>query len=146
MASARRSRHCQAAGGPARAGTLTTGGDGTDTTFSGTMSGSGDLVKLGGGTPSALQVSRNSYRGGTTVSGGTLLGNTTSLQGNILNNALVVFDQTPDGTYAGSMSGTGALAKLGAGVLTLTGTNTYSGGTIINGGSVIAGPPQAFRG
>jgi fibronectin-binding autotransporter adhesin len=117
------------------AGTLTTGGDGTDTTFSGTMSGSGGLVKLGAGTLT-LQ-GANSYSGGTTVSGGTLLGNTTSLQGNILNDALVVFDQTPDGTYAGSMSGTGALAKLGAGVLTLTGANSYTGGTIINGGSVI---------
>jgi len=35
------------------------------------------------------------------------------------------------------MSGSGVLAKLGAGVLTLTGTNTYTGGTIISGGSVI---------
>ena len=117
------------------AGTLTAGADGTDTTFSGTMSGSGGLVKLGGGTLTLRGA--NSDSGGTTISGGTLLGNTTSLQGNILNNALVVFDQTPDGTYAGSMSGTGALAKLGSGVLTLTGTNSYTGGTFINGGSVI---------
>jgi autotransporter-associated beta strand protein len=117
-------------------GTLTTGGDGSSTAFGGAISGSGGLVKVGGGTLT-LQAA-NTYSGGTTVSGGALLGNTTSLQGNILNNALVVFDQTPDGTYAGSMSGSGTLAKLGAGVLTLTGTNTYTGGTIISGGSVIA--------
>jgi autotransporter-associated beta strand protein len=117
-------------------GTLTTGGDGSSTSYSGVISGSGRLVKTGGGT-FTLQAA-NTYSGGTTVSGGALIGNTASLQGNILNNALVVFDQTPDGTYAGSMSGSGALAKLGAGVLTLTGTNTYTGGTIISGGSVIA--------
>ena len=35
----------------------------------------------------------NTYSGGTTVSGGVLQGNSTSLQGNILNNASVVFDQ-----------------------------------------------------
>jgi autotransporter-associated beta strand protein len=33
----------------------------------------------------------NSYTGGTTVSGGTLTGTTSSLQGNILNNAAVAF-------------------------------------------------------
>ena len=39
----------------------------------------------------------NTYSGGTTVSGGTLKGDTTSLQGNIVNNAAVVFDQSdPD--------------------------------------------------
>jgi len=116
-------------------GTLTTGADGTSTSFSGAISGSGGLVKLGAGTFS-LQ-GANTYTGGTTVSGGTLLGNTTSMQGDILNNSVVVFDQNPNGTYSGSMSGTGALAKLGAGVLTLSGNNTYSGGTIIGGGSVI---------
>ena len=53
----------------------------------------------------------NSYAGGTTVSAGTLQGNTTSLQGNIVNNAAVVFDQAATGTYAGAMSGTGSLTK-----------------------------------
>jgi fibronectin-binding autotransporter adhesin len=44
------------------------------------------------------------------VSGGTLQGTTTSLQGNIVNNAAVVFNQSTNGTYAGNMSGTGGLA------------------------------------
>ncbi|WP_252407983.1 autotransporter-associated beta strand repeat-containing protein, partial [Escherichia coli] len=60
------------------------------------------------------------------VSGGTLTGNTTSLQGNIENNASVVFNQGTDGTYAGIMSGTGGLTKSGAGNLTLSGANSYS--------------------
>ena len=50
-------------------------------------------------------------RGGTTVSGGILQGTTTSLQGNILNNAAVVFNQAGSGTYAGTMSGSGGLTN-----------------------------------
>src|SRR6185503_3340890 len=119
------------------------GGDGSSSVFGGTISGAGRLVKSGGGT--LLLTGANTYGGGTEISGGALVGNTTSLQGNILNNALVQFDQNNDGTYGGSMSGSGALAKTGAGTLTLSGNNTYSGGTIINGGSVI-GTASSLRG
>ena len=45
------------------------------------------------------------------MSGGILQGDTISLQGNILNNANVTFDQLTDGTYAGAMSGSGNLTK-----------------------------------
>ena len=40
------------------------------------------------------------HSGPTTISAGTLQGDTTSLQGNILDNAAVVFDQAGTGTYA----------------------------------------------
>jgi autotransporter-associated beta strand protein len=53
----------------------------------------------------------NTYTGGTTVSGGTLMGNTTSLQGNILNNASLVFAQGANGTFNGSLTGTGTTTK-----------------------------------
>lgn len=116
-------------------GTLIAGVGGGSGLFSGRISGSGSLVKTGGG---ALALTgANTYSGGTSVLGGALIGDTTSLQGNIVNNALVQFDQLSSGTYAGSMSGSGVLAKTGSGVLTLAGTNTYSGGTLINGGSII---------
>ena len=79
----------------------------------------------------------NSYTGGTTVSGGILQGNTPSLQGNILNNAVVMFNQTGSGTYAGAMSGTGGMTLQGGGVLTLTGTNTYTGATTVNASTLV---------
>ena len=70
------------------------------------------------------------------MSGGTLQGNTASLQGTFVNNSQVVFDQATDGTYSGVMSGTGGLTKQNAGTLILTGTNTYSGGTTVSGGTL----------
>ena len=104
-------------------------------TYAGVMSGSGSLTKSGAGT--LILTGTNTYSGGTTVSGGILQGNTTSLQGNILNNASVVFNQTGTGTYAGNMSGTGSLALQGGGVLTLTGNNTYTGPTTVTGSGLV---------
>jgi len=107
----------------------------TSGTYAGEMSGSGSLTKLGSG---AVTLSgANTYSGGTTVSAGSLIGTTSSLRGAITNNALVTFDQSTSGTYAGIMSGSGALTKLGSGTVTLAGTNTYSGGTTVSTGSLI---------
>ena len=98
------------------------------------LGGTGSLVKLGAG---ALVLSgANSYTGGTTISAGTLQGDTTSLQGNIVDNALLQFAQTTDGTYAGNLSGTGSLTKTGAGTLTLSGASTYTGGTTLDAGTL----------
>jgi autotransporter-associated beta strand protein len=106
----------------------------TDGTYAGVMSGTGGLTKSGTGNLTLTDT--NSYTGGTTVSGGTLTGTTSSLQGNIANNAAVVFNQSTDGTYAGNMSGAGGFTKNGAGNLTLTGTNSYAGGTTVSGGTL----------
>jgi autotransporter-associated beta strand protein len=40
------------------------------------------------------------------------------------------------GTYSGSLSGTGGLSKQGSGLLTLSGTSNYSGATIVQGGTL----------
>ncbi|WP_146119591.1 autotransporter domain-containing protein, partial [Phyllobacterium phragmitis] len=108
---------------------------GTAGTFAGVISGTGALTKVGAG--ALTLTSANAYTGGTTVSAGTLIGNTTSLQGNIANNAALTFDQASAGTYAGVVSGTGSLTKSGAGALTLTGANSYTGGTTISAGTLI---------
>ena len=78
----------------------------------------------------------NTYTGGTTVSAGTLLGNTTSLQGNIINNAEVEFKQSSNGTYAGVISGSGQLVKAGTGSVSLLGENSYIGSTQVNDGAL----------
>ena len=106
----------------------------TEGTYAGIMSGVGSLTKQGTG--SLILTGANTYSGGTTVSAGTLQGDTTSLQGNIADNAAVIFNQATDGTYAGILSGTGSLTKQGSGSLILTGANTYSGGTTVNAGTL----------
>jgi autotransporter-associated beta strand protein len=86
---------------------------GVDGTFAGNISGRGSLVKTG--VAALILAGDNNYTNGTTVSAGTPQGTSRSLQGNILNNAAVVFDQSFDGTYAGSLTGSGTLAKNGVG-------------------------------
>ena len=114
----------------------------SDGTFSDDISGTGSLSKSGAG---VLTLSgTNTYTGGTTISAGTLQGNTTSLSGDIVNNAVLAFDQASDGTFSDDISGTGSLSKSGAGVLTLSGTNTYTGGTTVEGGILRSGGASSF--
>ena len=101
--------------------------------YSGDISGSGELVKIGAG---ALWLrGSNDYTGGTRVDDGVLLGNTASLPGDIALAAdtAVGFYQVDDGVYDGDLSGAGALLVYGPGRVTLAGTNTHSGGTLFSG-------------
>ena len=50
--------------------TLTVGGNGSNTTYAGVLSGGGDLHKIGGG--KLVLAGQNTYAGGTTITGGTL--------------------------------------------------------------------------
>jgi outer membrane autotransporter protein len=108
-----------------------------NSTFGGNISGTGSFTKLNAG--NLTLTGTNTYRGGTTISGGTLAGNTTSLKGNILNNAALIFNQAANGTFGGVISGNGSVGKTNGGTLILTGTNTYSGGTFLNGGTLAVG-------
>ncbi len=116
------------------AGSLSVGKDNSDTTFSGTISGTGSFTKQGTGT--LTLTGGNTYSGGTTISSGILKGSTTGLQGNIANNGTLTFDQSNDGTYGGVISGSGSVTKTGSGSLILTGRNTYSGGTTLSAGTL----------
>ena len=81
-------------------------------------------------------------------SGATLQANAQNLPSSVTDNGLVRFAQDSAGTYAGSISGTGAVDKTGAGVLTLAPAaasgNTYSGGTTIDQGTIAAGADNAL--
>jgi fibronectin-binding autotransporter adhesin len=74
------------------------------------------------------------------ISGGTLIGDTNSLQGPaITNNASLVFNQSFTGTYAGSVGGSGGVMAQGGGTVTFTGANAYTGGTTITGATLQLG-------
>ncbi|WP_271411397.1 DUF4347 domain-containing protein [Pseudomonas sp. Q1-7] len=139
--------------------TLTTGAANLSTTFSGSINGSGNLVKSGTGT---LTLSgSNGYTGTTSVTGGGTLsitdasnisGNTLILGtagvlqltgGNVtLSNAFTlntgggVISNANALTLSGVVSGTAGLTKVGAGVLTLSNANTHAGTTTVSAGTL----------
>ena len=111
--------------------------------FSGSISGTGSLIKSATGT---LELSGNStYTGSTTINAGTLqignslLGSGGIYAGNIINNGTLLFFHASgySQTLSGVISGTGNIALQGTGTLTLSGANTYSGNTNVNGGHII---------
>jgi autotransporter-associated beta strand protein len=81
----------------------------------------------------------NSFASATVLSG-TLAGNTDSLPANIQRNAAgtLVFDQDFDGTYSGSLTGSGPLAKRGSGLLdiNISSTNSLQGRVRIDAGAL----------
>jgi autotransporter-associated beta strand protein len=112
-------------------------------TISGTgaIAGQGPLTKSGTGT--AILATNNTYTGGTTINAGTLQigngGTVGSITGNVTDNGVLAFNRSNSVTFAGIVSGSGSLTKLGAATLTLTATNTYSGGTTITAGTLQIG-------
>ena len=99
------------------------------------------MTQLGAGT--LTLTGNNTYTGGTTISDGTLQigngGTTGSVAGNILDNTALAFNRSNNITYANVISGSGSMAQLGAGTLTLTSDNTYTGGTTISNGTLQIG-------
>jgi fibronectin-binding autotransporter adhesin len=123
------------------AGTLTTGGLGTSTSFDGVIAGSGGLVKTGAG--SMTLTGANSYTGGTTISAGALQlgdgGSSGSIVGDVTNNGSLVFNRSDLSTFAGTISGGGSVTQQGTGTTVLTANNNYTGGTAINAGTLQLG-------
>jgi fibronectin-binding autotransporter adhesin len=135
----------------------------SSSSFTGAISGTGNLTKAGSGT---LTLSgTNSYTGDTTISAGTLtvsgtLSNSTavsvasgaiydvdatdtiaSVDGagtvDIASSTTLTTGDTNDQELSGTVSGAGSLTKAGSGILTLSGTNSYSGNTTISAGTLL---------
>ncbi|HAF1572126.1 TPA: autotransporter outer membrane beta-barrel domain-containing protein [Salmonella enterica] len=116
---------------------LNTGGD-----FDNAISGSGQVVKSGDET---LTLSgANSYTGGTTISGGTLVASNVEAlgSGDITDNATLELNTSGD--FANNIGGTGSVVKSGDKTLTLSGANSYSGATTISGGTLVANNVEAL--
>ncbi|MER9330971.1 autotransporter outer membrane beta-barrel domain-containing protein [Mesorhizobium sp. M0488] len=114
-------------------------------TYAGVISGTGVVNQVGTGT--TIFTGANTYAGGTTVSAGTLqLGNggtSGSLTGDVLDNATLAFDRSDAYTFAGLISGTGAVEQIGSGVTILTANNSYDGDTNVREGTLIVDGDQS---
>ncbi|MBL8384075.1 MAG: autotransporter-associated beta strand repeat-containing protein [Burkholderiales bacterium] len=148
-------------------GRLTAGGDGSNTIFSGVISGAGGLTKTGAGT--LTLGGPNTYIGATTIDEGTLaLGASSRLAigtaliigsgarfnlagynqevgslsgaGNLTlgGGTLTTGGNDASTAFSGIISGAGSLTKIGAGTLTLSGNNNYTGATILGEGRLVS--------
>ncbi|WP_236904291.1 autotransporter outer membrane beta-barrel domain-containing protein [Collimonas fungivorans] len=92
----------------------------------------------------ALTANNSAYKGQMRVdAAGVLEARAQNLPLAVVDNGLVRFAQPDNGTYAGLISGTGAVEKTQGGTLVLaptaSGGNTYSGGTTISAGTLAVG-------
>ncbi|MBM3825737.1 MAG: filamentous hemagglutinin N-terminal domain-containing protein, partial [Verrucomicrobia bacterium] len=103
------------------------------------VSGTGTVEQLGPGT--TVITGALTHTGGTTVTAGTLRvgagGTAGSLAGNVVTQGVLAFDRSDALTFAGNISGAGAVTQVGTNILTLTGAATYSGVTNVDAGSIL---------
>ncbi len=117
------------------------GGNNASTTYSGPLVNGGSVTKAGTGT---LTFTGTYYTGGSgaslAITAGTLqLGNggtAGAVQGNIVDNAALVFDQSDAVSFPGVISGSGTVSQSGNGTLILTGADTYTGTTTVSAGTL----------
>ena len=127
---------------------LTLAGLGAGIAYSPLSLGSGYLDKEGTGTWT-LVATNNTWTGGTVINAGTLaIGNGSPSgsfgQGDIADNAALVFNTGLDLAVTNTIGGTGTVSQNGTNTLTLAGTNSYSGVTYANGGTLIPANPAAL--
>jgi autotransporter-associated beta strand protein len=111
--------------------------------FAGSIVGAGSLhlTNLLSSNGTLILSGINTYTGGTTIDPGFTLqlgngGAGGSIVGDITNNGTLAFNRSDSYSFAGVISGGGALQQDGARTTVLTGANTYTGATTVNGGTL----------
>jgi fibronectin-binding autotransporter adhesin len=114
--------------------------------FSGTITGTGSLEQIRGGT--TVLTGNNTYTGGTSITAGKLQlgdgGTTGSITGDVIDRGALVFNRGDDYTFRGIISGNGSVQQIGGGTLTLSAANTYSGGTVLDNGTLVIANASAL--
>ena len=108
-------------------------------TYASSPSGTMGLVKLG--TNILALTGNSSYTGGTLIAGGILQlgtgGTAGMISGNVVDNGILAFNRSDASvTFAGLISGTGAVTKSGSGTVVLSAANTFTGATTVSTGSL----------
>ena len=108
----------------------------TNLTVASAISGSGTISQVGSGT--LLLTASNNFTGNWTIGTNSSLqvgnnGTTGSLgSGLVTNNGSLIINRTGAQSFS-AISGTGDVSSIGAGTITLTGSNTYTGDTYLSG-------------
>ena len=101
-------------------------------TVPGAITGTGSLTQMGVAGATLVLTGANTYAGGTTIASGILQlgdgGSTGGIVGDVTNNGMLAFDRADTVTFAGVISGVGALEQFGSGTTILTADNPYTGG------------------
>lgn len=110
-------------------------------TLAGAISGAGSLAKDGAGT--LVLTANNNYTGGTAIRAGRLElgdgGTSGAIAGDVVTDGLLAFNRSDSTTFAGLISGGGAIEQMGTGTTILTGSHVFTGGTTITAGTLQLG-------
>jgi autotransporter-associated beta strand protein len=120
-------------GGKSHAIDVAKGTEAVDLTITGLVC-NGNIDKKGKGT--LVLKAENATTGQSTISDGTLQGDASSIPSDIDNESILVFDQTDNATYDGTITGEGSIIKQGEGTLILAGENTSTGPIIVTEGTL----------
>jgi autotransporter-associated beta strand protein len=124
--------------------TIGTVGGTFSTVFSGNLNDGSSAtlgIELASGTLTITSANNNNYTGGTTIDSGATLqlgnnGTTGSVNGDVVDNGVLIYDHSNNHTSNAIISGTGSLVQNGTGTLTITQMDTYTGATIVNAGTL----------